>query len=370
MPRKGENIYKRKDNRWEGRYIRECSGDGALKFGYCYGDSYREVKEKLILAKAGLGDADSDENLMLMADFCDEWLRIKRDRVKYSTLIKYMFILESHIKPALGKLSPGAVNTLVVEDFGHSLLEDKRLAPKSVRDILSVLGSIIQYIQRGHEGMMPRVDIYFPKSDKKEMRVLSKEEEIRLTLYLFDKMDRYKFGILLALMTGMRIGELCALKWGDISTENMTVRVASTVQRIKDLNGGTRVLISAPKSDTSARLIPLGEPIFRLCEQRREATEAYLLSGREDVLIEPRTMQYWFKRYAEFCGIPDVHFHVLRHTFATRCVEVGFEIKSLSEILGHSSPKITLERYVHSSLELKRANMDKLSALCREYYPM
>ena len=95
-----------------------------------------------------------------------------------------------------------------------------------------------------------------------------------------------------------------------------------------------------------------------------------MLSGREDVLIEPRTMQYWFKRYAEFCGIPDVHFHVLRHTFATRCVEVGFEIKSLSEILGHSSPKITLERYVHSSLELKRANMDKLSALCREYYPM
>lgn len=167
MPRKGENIYKRKDNRWEGRYIRECSGGGALKFGYCYGDSYREVKEKLILAKAGLGDADSDENLMSMADFCDEWLRIKRDRVKYSTLIKYMFILESHIKPALGELSPGEVNTLVVEDFGHSLLEDKQLAPKSVRDILSVLGSIIQYIQRGHEGMMPRVDIYFPKSDKK-----------------------------------------------------------------------------------------------------------------------------------------------------------------------------------------------------------
>ena len=100
-----------------------------------------------------------------------------------------------------------------------------------------------------------------------------------------------------------------------------------------------------------------------MCAAKKNNSEAFVLTGEKNRYMEPRTLQYRLERYTADCGIKNVHFHVLRHTFATRCVEVGFEIKSLSEILGHTSPKFTLERYVHSSMELKRENMDKLAVI-------
>ena len=146
-----------------------------------------------------------------------------------------------------------------------------------------------------------------------------------------------------------------------------TVTVRETMQRIKNTGEGakTKIVLTAPKSDTSARVVPLTNTAFELCRERADRYEknAFLLTGSETKFIEPRVLQYHIKQYSEACGIENMHFHVLRHTFATRCVEVGFEIKSLSEVLGHSSPRITLERYVHSSLEFKRQNMTKLEAI-------
>ena len=177
-------------------------------------------------------------------------------------------------------------------------------------------------------------------------------------------MDECKFGTLLALLTGMRIGEICALKWESISLEEQIIKIKSTMQRLHDYesldSGKTKIVISSPKSDTSARIIPLTDYITNLCRKYIAVPSAYVLTGRSNRFIEPRTLQYKMEKYVKECNLSGVHFHTLRHTFATRCVEVGFEIKSLSEILGHSSPKITLERYVHSSLELKRDNMNKL----------
>ena len=175
-------------------------------------------------------------------------------------------------------------------------------------------------------------------------------------------------GVLFALMTGLRIGEVCALRAGDINMAEKTVTVRETVQRIKNLDGNsskTKIVFTTPKSNTSVRVVPLTNTAYMLCKINTGKTppNAFLLTGKEDKVIEPRTLQYHIKRYSMACGIEDMHFHVLRHTFATRCVEVGFEIKSLSEVLGHSSPQITLERYVHSSLELKRQNMTKLEAI-------
>ena len=171
----------------------------------------------------------------------------------------------------------------------------------------------------------------------------------------------------MTLCTGLRIGEICALKWKDISIENKALRVSATVQRIKDLDGTpenkTKLLISDPKTYSSSRVIPLTEYTAALCMRyKAEDPEAYILTGTR-TLMEPRMMQYRIKKYTAECGLAGVHFHTLRHTFATRCVEVGFELKSLSEILGHASPKITLERYVHTSMEMKRENMDKLTVI-------
>ena len=176
-------------------------------------------------------------------------------------------------------------------------------------------------------------------------------------------MDCCKFGVLLALRTGMRIGELCALTWADISLTDNTVYIRSTMQRIRNLGGTggkTRVITGPPKSEAAVRVIPITEQTAALCS--RMAATGYVLTGGEQYM-EPRTLQYRLKRYTQDCGLEGVHFHTLRHTFATRCVEAGFELKSLSEILGHSTVAVTMNRYVHASLDLKRDNMRKLAAV-------
>ena len=205
------------------------------------------------------------------------------------------------------------------------------------------------------------------KESRRETRVLSRDEQTQLVRYLLTDTDACKFGVLLMLLSGVRIGELCALKWGNIDLKEQTIRITATLQRLHDTamesEGRTRVVIGAPKSDTSVRTIPLTDYAATLCRKFavRNAA-AYILTGTENYM-EPRSLQYRIEKYTKECGLEGVHAHTLRHTFATRAVEVGFEIKSLSEVLGHANTTITLERYVHSSMELKRSNMDKLAAV-------
>ncbi len=371
MSRKGENIYKRKDNRWEARYIKGYHPDGSAKFGYCYGKSYREAKRKLMEAKASLisgKPVSTATKKRRIAFYCDEWLRLNRDRVKQSTYVKYSGMVEKHIKPRLGGCLVQSLSSLLIEEFSHDLLFEEELSPKTVKDILTILHSIIKYTSKQSPEQLPEIDIIYPKVPKNEIRILSKEEQTRFVNYLLDDMDECKFGVLLALLTGMRIGEVCALRWSNISLTEKTIQVNATMQRLKNLDEGsltkTKIVISDPKSDFSTRIIPLTDYTARLCKtQYNGIPSAYVLTGEKDQFVEPRTMQYRLERYTRECGFEGIHFHTLRHTFATRCVEVNFEIKSLSEILGHSSPRITLERYVHSSMELKRDNMNKLSAI-------
>lgn len=365
MARRGENIYKRKDNRWEGRYIKDSSG-GKTQYGYVYAKTYREVREKLNAAKLGILQPASPKH-KTMATYCEEWLVLSRNRVKESTYVKYYTIINHHILPAFERTPPQKISTVTVEQFSHTLLQNA-LSPKTVRDILAVLRAVLTYCRKQIGAGFPEIDIIYPKERKKEMRVLSMEEQKQLISLLLADIDEIKFGILLALLTGMRIGEVCALKWGNISLKEGVIRIANTMQRLQDLNSTgdakTKILVDEAKSDSSKRIVPLTAQAVALCENMQVADpEAYILTGKREHFLEPRALQYRLKKYTAACGLSDVHFHVLRHTFATRCVEVGFEIKSLSEILGHSSTKITLDRYVHSSLELKRANMEKLAAI-------
>lgn len=371
MSKKGENIYKRRDNRWEARYVKGCHPNGTARYGYCYGKTYREAKQKVTQAKAALlaGKPNSSvSRKRRFAFYCDEWLRINRSRVKESTYVKYSTMLENHIKPKLGGCLVQSLTSVIVEEFSHELLYDHKLAPKTVKDILSMLHSVLKYTAKQFPEGMPMIEIVYPKDPKKEMRVLSREEQTLLVRYLLEDMDECKFGVLLALLTGMRIGEVCALRWKDVSLKDKTIKVSSTMQRLRNLddhpNSKTKIVFTDPKSSTSVRVIPLTDYAAKLCEVHwSENPSAFVLTGEAAHYMEPRTMQYRLERYTKECGLDGVHFHTLRHTFATRCVEVEFEIKSLSEILGHSSPRITLERYVHSSIELKRDNMNKLTAI-------
>ena len=368
MPIRGENIYKRKDGRWEARYVKGYELSGKKRYGSCYGRTYTEAKEKLAQVKAALlgGSyipARGGRHRLLY--YCDQWLASQKDRVKPSTYSRYETALERHIKPRLGGCFPLSLSTQLVDTFRQSMLCEDKLSPQTVKGILVILKSILQYTAKQFPSGFPAIEVHYPKDPKKEMRVLTQEEQRRFMDYLREDMDECKFGVLLALLTGLRIGELCALHWGDISLQAGTLRVSATMQRLPNSEGGqggrTQICVGSPKSDTSARTIPLSPSAIRLCRTAGARPPAtYVLTGNT-CWMEPRALQYRMKKYTKECGLEGVHFHTLRHTFATRCVEAGFELKSLSEILGHASVSITMDRYVHSSMELKRANMDKLT---------
>ena len=364
MSRKGENIYKRKDGRWEGRYKKGVASNSRTIYGSCYGKTYREVKEKLENCKRKMPQSLGCKKLF--GTYCDEWLVVNQNNVKESTFVKYSTAIKNHIKPFFGGYQPEMITTELTAEFVNHLIEVKILSTKTVKDLTVLLKSILKYVASSRK--IDLIEIATPKYTAKQIRVLSKEEQQRFIGYLSADLDSPKFGVLFALMTGLRLGEVCALRVKDISLKEKTVTVRETMQRIKNLdNDGrkTKIVFTKPKSSTSARVVPLTNMAYELCKERlrKYAMNAFLLTGSETKTIEPRVMQYHIKKYSAACGIEDMHFHVLRHTFATRCVEVGFEIKSLSEVLGHSTPRITLERYVHSSLEFKRQNMTKLEAI-------
>ena len=365
---KGENIFRRKDGRWEARYVKGRELSGKIKYGFCYGRTYREAKEKVTKIKAELLGGKLPTvctSKHRFSFYCDEWLRFKRDGVRESTYIKYEAILRKHIKPKLGACFPTGISDAVAEAFVHQLLSEDKLSAKTVQDILSVLRSVMKYASKHSAAPLVQIDISYPKEAKKEARVLSHNEQECFAKYLLEDMDSCKFGVLLMLLTGIRIGELSALKWKDINIAEKTIRISATLQRLRDTDpdgvSRTKILIGTPKSGTSVRTIPMTDYTAGLCEKMSCGDEAYVLTGAADYM-EPRALQYRIGKYTKDCGLEGVHAHTLRHTFATRAVEVGFEIKSLSEVLGHANTTITLERYVHSSMELKRANMNKLAS--------
>ena len=370
--RTGQNIYKRKDGRWEGRYWKGRSDSGKIIYGFCYGRTYSETKEKLTRASRTVKEKNAhSENVQpqhrLISFYCDEWLQENKLRLKESTYVKYEAIIRKYIRPYFGSHSPETLTSEMISTFGVNLMTERALASKTVKDILLVLHSVLEHVDKKVPGTTSAVKIVYPKESRKQIRVLSLEEQAQLTEYLLEDMDSCKFGVLLALWTGMRIGEVCALQWNCLSISDNYIFVNRTMQRLKNLDAAaeekTRIVIDTPKSDSSIRIVPLTQRAAALCERMRpQNPAAYILTGHEKYM-EPRVLQYHFQRYVDACGIENCHFHTLRHTFATRCIEAGFEIKSLSEILGHANTSITLNRYVHCSLQLKRENMKKLESV-------
>lgn len=364
MAKKGENIYKRKDNRWEARYIKERASNGKIVFGYCYGRTYKEAKFKQRLMLSGEAPRRAVGEV---APYCAEWLNYRRTVLKESTATKYAGMIERYIVPQIGRSNPLHVTQGTLCEFTKTLVASG-LSPKSTNDVLTLTRCVLKYARRQMGVSTPPDECERLKEEHREIRVLDDAEQAAFVDYLCRDTDLSKFGVMLAMMTGMRIGELCALRWRDVLLCENAVRVTATMQRIKDMSPGavskTKITITPPKSEKSRRTIPLTERAAELCRRFYvEDGEAYVLTGVRERFCEPRTLQAKFKRFTAECGLKDVNFHALRHTFATRCVEVGFDIKTLSEILGHSSPQTTLARYVHPSMALKRSNMDKLSKI-------
>ena len=368
MSRKGENIYKRKDGRWEARVIVSHT-IGKAEYISVYGRTYGEAKQKKIeILRAG--DQRELDCSSIFNDLAQLWLDAEKMRVKESSYSRYSYSLKNYILPEIGSIELSKLTANTILQFSEKLLCNGRkdgsggLSGKTVADTISIIKNIVLFGKRHGYRIDCDLSMLSIKRKDQPIRVLSSSEQKRLEHILLNDIDSVKLGVLLSLYTGIRIGELCALRWKNISIESKTLTVSQTLQRIQNTSSSgcrTKVIISTPKSACSIRSIPIPKCLIQTIERFRSSPEAFVLTGDINRYMEPRTIQNRFHHYLDESGITSINFHALRHTFATRCIEVGFDIKSLSEILGHAKVDITLNRYVHSSLELKEANMNRLN---------
>ncbi len=369
MARRGESIYKRKDGRWEARYIDHYE-DGKAKYRYLYASTYTEVKEKrtraMLEARAAM--PTKAKQLAKFSEVAYLWLGDMRGTVKEGTFARYSRIAEKYLLPELGgkKVTrmDGRLLTFFIKELSVSGGTDGGgLSSKTVSDIVCVLKAIIRFGSIMGYPFPHTGTLAVPKKQYVPTEILPEESRLLLERRLWAAEDLVSVGILLALYTGMRIGELCGLRWEDIDLEHGTVQIRRTVERIDDPNEGaqskTKVIVSDPKTEKSYRVIPLPRPLGEHLKPWKRQDSCYLLTGTEKP-TEPHAFYLRYKTVLRKCGAGDHSFHALRHTFATRCVEHGFDTKTLAEILGHQSITTTMSLYVHPTMEQKRRQMERL----------
>lgn len=384
MPRRGENIYKRSDGRWEGRYPYTTDElTGKKKYRSVYGKSYADVKQKLLVAKQELNmqqAAMPKSSSYLLEKWLELWLfQYAKFNIKESTLAHYYNCIQRHIVPEFGKVPINRLSSVELQLFLNRKLESGRvdgkggLSPKTVKDLYTILCTALKQAQINNViDKNPCINIKLPTDRYSRFRVLTVEEQSILEKAVCSSEHYLATGVVLALYTGLRLGEVCALQWKDIDFKKQQISIASNLQRINLIQEAaekkTEMILSTPKSSTSVRVIPLTESLCRyLIKQKQEQSEkvgsscVFVVSKYSKDFIDPRTLQNYFKGLLDDLGISNASFHTLRHTFATRAIEVGMDVKSISEILGHADITITLKKYVHSLPEHKRNQMNKLN---------
>ncbi|MGX7245548.1 tyrosine-type recombinase/integrase [Enterococcus quebecensis] len=364
MARRGENIYKRKDGRWEGRYIKGRQKSGKIRYGYIYGYKYSEVKQQLILMKYQ-NQASNNKNLLpyegQLVDWTNYWLEtFVRPKVKSSTYASYKNKMDVHVLSKIGSIKLQKLKQVDIDSLLKEM--DKTLKASSIRSIISVLKNCLsKALSLNLLTENPCIGVELPKPKRKTVQALSIKDQAKLVKEI--NTSQKFFSIMLALQTGLRIGEICGLKWEDIDFENNTLFVNRTVLRIQteDKSGRkTEIIEVTPKSNNSQRKIPIVESLKKqLLELQKVSTSDYVISNKHKAL-EPRTIAYRFQIIRKKIGLENFSFHSLRHTFATRCLEAGGNIATISSLLGHSSTKMTLDCYTNSFFTEERKLVEKL----------
>lgn len=366
MSRHGENIYKRKDGRYEGRYVIGKTAGGRTKFGYVYGRQYTEVRRELLLRKAQQiksNPAEQGAYRGTLREWMAEYMDEIRGSVKASSYQTYSNLLRRHVLPLMGEIQLRAITPATVREFIGRLL-DSGLSHSTVRGAYRLLSAAMRHaLDEGLIAKNPCRKIRLERPFREEQRVLSREEQAQVR-----KSSIYKEDIpaLLSLYTGMRLGEICALRWTDVNWADGTIAVQRTAQRIAqpEVADGRRtmLMIGAPKSRRSVRILPVPDFLLERLKQLRQArTDDGYIFGQQTRAAEPRTIQRRFQRRMERLGIRHIHFHTLRHSFATRLLEMGVDVKTVSVLLGHESAQTTLDIYAHSRLERQREAISLLA---------
>ena len=300
-------------------------------------------------------------NKQTLTEIIDEWLNYKKITLKESTYYRYIYMINQYIIPHFNNIE---MEELQSYDFNLFIAElVKVLNPTSTKNVVSLLKSILTYSEKKYGYKFNFDFVSLPKVHKKDLKVLSQKEKERLEKYCVKNNTLKHIGIIICLNTGLRIGEICALKWDCIDLEKRILSVKFTMQRIYNkLDKTTKISIDVPKSETSVRIIPISTKLYNILKplKKQYSRNCYFLSGSAQKYIEPRTYQRMFENCVKKCKINDFHFHSLRHTFASDCVNIGMDTKSLSEVLGHNDIKITLKTYVHSSLKSKKKYLERL----------
>lgn len=349
MAKKGENIYRRKDGRFEARYPKERDEyNRIIKYGFVYGRTYTEAKIKREETLKNFEKQNNKKKIM-KCYFNNElllWLNYKEAYLKQSTYYNYHTTIKAKILPFFNKLRLSDINReLLVRFIQH--LKAEGLSNKRIKDICLIIKQFLKY-----KGL--NIVLELPKNKRHLLETLNKQEINFIIEKLIDSNDVREFAIILVLYTGLRIGELCALKWKNIDLENKLIYIDTTLTRIKSDNDifSTRVIIEPPKTDTSIRRIPIHEGLIKYLRKFQSNEENFFLTNNT-YFLSTNKYYYFYKTILKKYSIKNYNFHILRHTFATNALTNGMDIKSLSEILGHASVKITLDRYVHIKFEEK-----------------
>ena len=365
MARHGENIYKRKDGRYEGRYVTGKTEAGKTRFGYVYGRRYVDVKQELMQKKAAFSQAEHDRACRkTVSEWMNYWMENELPgSVKLSTYQTYASHVRKHILPALGGMKLTALTPGGVHDF-VTTLENSGLSCNTVKCIYRLLSSALRCaLDEGLIRKNPCRKIKVQPGESAPQRTLNHSEQEKLRRCASEPHD---LPALLGLYTGMRLGEICALRWADIDWDRKTISVRRTAQRIRQRGIGgakTLLMVGAPKSLHSNRVIPVPDFILeRLRALKSAAFGSDFLFGTASRAAEPRTIQRRFARLMARLGIHGAHFHTLRHSFATRLLELGVDVKTVSVLMGHSSAKTTLDFYSHTMLDRQRKAVALLAA--------
>ena len=290
------------------------------------------------------------------------WKEYKRPYVKQSTMAAYVLILENHILPTFGEdnsLPEHSVQAFVL----HKI--ESGLSTKSVKDILIVLKMVMKFGVKKEWMTYYEWDIkYPPNSENKVLDVLSVSNHRKILNHIQSHFTFMGLGIYISLSTGLRIGEICSLKWSDINVTDGILTVNRTIERIYIIEGEkkhTELVINTPKTKNSCREIPMNKELLGMLKPlKKVVNDDYYILTNDERPIEPRTYRNYYIRLMEKLDIPKLKYHGLRHSFATRCIEVGCDYKTVSVLLGHSNISTTLNLYVHPNIEQKKRCIDKV----------
>lgn len=290
------------------------------------------------------------------------WKTDKKQYVKKSTFSAYVLLTENHLLPVFGKKLE--VKEADLQAFVLRKLESG-LSQKTIKDILIVLKMILKFGAKHKWIDYEPFDIQYPTiRESQHVEVLSKTHQKKVMSYIQEHFTFRNLGIFICLSSGMRIGEVCALTWEDIDTENGIIHIRKTIQRIYVIEDGlrhTELLLDSPKTKNSLREIPMSRDLLRMLKPiKKIVNQKFFVLTNDEKPTEPRTYRSYYKNLMKYLEIPEIKFHGLRHSFATRCIESNCDYKTVSVLLGHSNISTTLNLYVHPNMEQKKKAIEQM----------